>query len=129
MSCPLLLFAQAAEKVAEKAAEKTGDPVALFISSPMPIILLMFVGFWFFILLPAQRKEKKQREMIMSGIKKNDEILTTSGFIGTVANVREGEDEITIKLDDNCKVRMKKSSIAQILKAKEAKPEDGKPAT
>ncbi|HEX3316096.1 MAG TPA: preprotein translocase subunit YajC, partial [Gemmataceae bacterium] len=55
----------------------------------------------------------------LSSLKKNDEVLTSSGFIGTVANLREGEDEVTIKLDDNCKVRMKRSSIVQILKAKE----------
>jgi hypothetical protein len=31
-------------------------------------------------------------------------------------------DEVTIKIDDNCKVRMKRSSIVQILKAKEETP-------
>jgi preprotein translocase subunit YajC len=123
MSAVLLLFAQAAQ-----APEKVGDPIGDMLRSPMPLLFALFIGMYFFVLLPGQRREKKQREMVMNGLKKNDEVLTTSGFIGTVANVREGEDEVTIKLDDNCKVRMKKTSIAQILKAKDAKDE-AKPTT
>src|SRR5262245_49142670 len=98
MSTALLLFAQAQEKGAT-------DPMGPF-GGPLPVMLLVLVGMWFFIILPQQRRDKKQRESIMSGLKKNDEVLTTAGFIGTIANVREGEDEVTIKLDDNCKVRM-----------------------
>jgi preprotein translocase subunit YajC len=116
MSAVLLLFADVA---AAQAADPAKDPMGGFFSSPLPVMLLVLAGMWFFIILPSQRKEKKQRETILSSLKKNDEVLTSSGFIGTVANLREGEDEVTIKLDDNCKVRMKKSSIVQILKAKE----------
>ena len=118
MSAAPLLFAQAQVQAPAPGPEKP-DPMGGFFGTPLPIMLLVLAGMWFFIILPGQRRDKKQREMIMSGLKKNDEVLTTSGFIGTVANLREGEDEVTIKLDDNCKVRMKKSSIVQILKAKE----------
>jgi preprotein translocase subunit YajC len=116
MSAVLLLFADVA---VAQGADPAKDPMGSFFSSPLPVMLLVLAGMWFFIILPSQRKEKKQRETILSALKKNDEVLTSSGFIGTVANLREGEDEVTIKLDDNCKVRMKKSSIVQILKAKE----------
>ena len=116
MSAVLLLFAEVAQ--AAQAADKANDPMGIF-GTPLPIMLAVLAGMWFFIILPSQRKDKKQRETILSSLKKNDEVLTSSGFIGTVANLREGEDEVTIKLDDNCKVRMKKSSIVQILKAKE----------
>ncbi len=114
MLAALILFAQeAAPEAAKGAAEQPGMP-----SFMIPLVL-MFAAFFFIVILPAQRKEKKQREMIVTNLKKNDEVLTSSGFIGIVQNVRPEDDEVTIKLDENCKVRMKKTSIVQILKAKE----------
>ena len=61
----------------------------------------------------------KQRESLLANLKKNDEVLTSSGIIGVVQNLRPEEDEVTVRIDDNCKVRMKKSSIVQIIKSKE----------
>ena len=110
MLAALLLFAD--EKV------PTQDPMGGLIG--FAPVVLMLLALWFLIILPTQRREKKQREEIMTNLKKNDEVLTTSGIIGTVHNVKEGEDEFTLKVDDNCKMRMKKTSIAQILKKKDA---------
>lgn len=112
MLAALILFAQDAQ---EAAKDPAGPPA---IMQMLPIFILM-AAFFFLVILPAQRKERKQRDAIMSSLKKNDEVLTSSGIIGTVQNLREGEDEVTIRIDDNCKVRMKKSSIVQILKAKD----------
>ena len=116
MLAAVLLFAQDAAK---------GDPAAApgIFSTPLLPMMLIFGALWFIVILPAQRKERKQRETVLGTLKKNDEVLTSSGIIGVVQNLREGEDEVTIKIDDNCKVRMKKSSIVQILKAKDSAAE------
>jgi preprotein translocase subunit YajC len=112
----LILFAQ---EVAQDVAKDGGGPPQW--TSMLPIFILMG-AFFLLVILPAQRKEKKQREAIMTTLKKNDEVLTASGIIGVVQNLREGEDEVTIKIDENCKVRMRKTSIVQILKAKDETP-------
>jgi preprotein translocase subunit YajC len=115
MLAALILFAQ---ETAPDVKDPSGAPP---FASMLPLLLIVG-AFFLLIILPAQRKEKKQREMLMTNLKKNDEVLTTSGIIGIVQNIRPEEDEVTIKIDDNCKVRMKKSSIAQILKTKEEPP-------
>ena len=114
MLAAVLLFADEAAKV-------EGATPNIF-STPLLPMILIFGALWFIVILPAQRKERKQRETILGTLKKNDEVLTSSGIIGVVQNLREGEDEVTIKIDDNCKVRMKRSSIVQILKAKDSDP-------
>ena len=65
-------------------------------------------------------------------MKKNDEVVTHSGIIGIVANIKEGGDEVTLKIDDNARIRVLKSSIAKIInkkdEAKDAAPPVSPPA-
>ena len=64
----------------------------------------------------------------MAGMKKNDEVVTASGIIGIVAIIKENEDEVTLKIDDNARIRVLKSSIVRI-KKKEEPAKDAAPAT
>ena len=50
----------------------------------VPIILI----FYFFIIRPQRQQQKKIKEML-ANLKKNDEVITTSGIHGTVAIVKE----------------------------------------
>ena len=89
--------------------------------NPMGMLLPLLVIFGLFfvmVILPQNRKEKKQREALMAALKKNDEVVTLSGIIGVVHSIKDG-DEVVLKIDDNAKMRVLKSSIARILSAKE----------
>jgi preprotein translocase subunit YajC len=81
--------------------------------------LLMILAFVFLIILPARRKERAQREMLFNALKKNDEVLTSGGIIGTVANIKD--DEVTLKVDEssNVRIRILRSSIIRILTPKD----------
>lgn len=81
--------------------------------SLMPIIL-MFAAAYFILILPAQRRERKQREALFSALKKNDEVVTSGGIIGVVQAIKDG-DEVVLKIDDNVKMRILKSSISRII--------------
>jgi preprotein translocase subunit YajC len=107
----LTLFAQEAPK-----GDAGGMPPW---ASLMPIIL-MFAALYFIVILPAQRRERKQRESLLSALKKNDEVVTAGGIIGVVHAIKDN-DEIVLKVDDNAKLRVLKSSIVRIV-PKEAAP-------
>jgi preprotein translocase subunit YajC len=81
--------------------------------------LLMILAFVFLIILPARRKERQQREMLFNALKKNDEVLTSGGIIGTVANIKD--DEITLKIDEssNVRIRILRTAIIRILTPKD----------
>jgi preprotein translocase subunit YajC len=95
--------------VEEKAASEN-QPLWSLLLPPFVIIALFF----FLIILPAQRREKKQREALNSALKKNDEVVTSAGIIGVVQNIKPDEDEVTLKVDDNVRIRVLKSSIVRI---------------
>lgn len=117
MLMALVLFAQeVAQEVAKDAGKGAESPASPFFQM-MPI-LLIFLALWVIVILPAQRREKKQRESLFSNMKKNDEVLTSSGIIGTVHSI--ADDEITLKVDEGTKLRMRKASVVQILRSKDA---------
>ena len=107
----LLLLAQ----VEDKAQEPTKAPTGGLFDSPMLPLLIVAAMFIFIVMLPAQqRRERKQREALLTNLKKNDEVVTAAGIIGVVTNIKEGADEVTLRIDDNAKIRVLKSSIAKI---------------
>ena len=115
-----ILFAQdAGAKVADKAAEKAAEQPIW--NNPMFLMIGLMVLFFFIVILPAQRRQRKEAEALMSSMKKNDEVVTASGIIGIVANIKDTGDEVTLKIDDNARIRVLKSSIVRIVKKDESK--------
>jgi preprotein translocase subunit YajC len=105
----LILFAQAE---AEKGGEK--PPAGPFDNFLIPM-LLVGAAFFFLIVLPGQRRQKKEQEALLANLKKNDEVLTAAGIIGTVHLIHEGGEQVTLKIDDNARMRVLRTSIVKIL--------------
>lgn len=76
----------------------------------------------------ALGKPRRDQQRALSGLKKNDKVVTSGGILGVVVAIKENEDEVTLKVDDtsNTRIRVLKSSITQITSgdpAGEAKPQ------
>ena len=54
----------------------------------LPMIVIMFVVLYFFMIRP-ENKKKKEAEELRSNIKKGDKITTIGGIVGTVVDVKE----------------------------------------
>jgi len=86
-----------------------------------PLILVgMFALLYVIVLRPAQRSRDRDRQQLLTGLKKNDKVLTTAGIYGTVVSVSDKEDEVVVKVDDNARLRMLKGSIMRNLSNEEA---------
>ena len=79
----------------------------------MPMILIA-VFFYFIVLRPQASERRKHQEMLKS-LKKNDRVVTAGGIIGTVANIGSDGEEVTLKVDDNTRIRFRRSSISSVL--------------
>ena len=84
------------------------------ISNFIPLIFI-FIVFYFLIIRPQQKKQKEHQGMIES-LKKNDEIVTAGGVLGTIVNIKE--NTFVVRVDENVKIEIEKKSIAYIKKAK-----------
>jgi len=112
----LWAFQAAGEKAADAAAgaDPNAGPSMMSLLLPMAV---MMAAFYFLILLPESRKNK-QRQLLLAGMKKGDEVLTNGGIIGVVQNVKD--DRVVLKVDEarGVTIEVAKSSVGQILKSK-----------
>ena len=90
-----------------------------------PIMFLLPVGIvlFYFLFLRPMRRQEQEKQAMLTNIKKNDKIITTAGIYATVVSVAEKEDEIVVKVDDNVRLKMVKSSILRNLTNEEAAKE------
>jgi preprotein translocase subunit YajC len=81
--------------------------------------IFIFVIFYFLIIRPQKQREKEHLKML-SGVNKNDGIVTAAGIHGTVVNVKD--KTLILRVDDNVKIEIEKSSVAFIKKPQNANP-------
>ncbi|MCS7153222.1 MAG: preprotein translocase subunit YajC [Bacteroidia bacterium] len=81
-------------------------------AGPLLIQLIFLVGifavFYFFLILPQRRQQKREQEF-RNSLKKGDKVVTTSGIYGEIVSI-EG-DTLLLEVDKNVKLRMEKAAI------------------
>ncbi|MFZ5517493.1 MAG: preprotein translocase subunit YajC [Candidatus Zhuqueibacterota bacterium] len=83
----------------------------------LPMILI-FVIMYFLIFRPQAKKQKEQRKMI-EALKKGDKIITIGGMYGQVVGLKEKEGTILVKIAENTKIELVRSSVARIIGSEE----------
>ena len=76
----------------------------------------MVVVFVFFIILPQQRRQKKEKNFINS-LKRGDKVVTKSGIHGKVMELNDKDDSCVIETLAG-KIKMEKSSLSLELSSK-----------
>lgn len=77
-----------------------------------PFILLGL--FFLVVILPAQRRRKREEAERMAKMQTGAKVILTSGIVGKIISIKDGEDEIVIKSDDT-KLRVLRASIASVV--------------
>ena len=81
----------------------------------MPFIAIGL--FFYFILLRPQQAEQRRKKELLASLKKNDKVVTTSGMIGTIADISSDGTRVTLRVDDNTRIKFLRSAIQEPLKA------------
>jgi preprotein translocase subunit YajC len=76
------------------------------------ITIVLIIGVFYFLLIRPQKKAQEDHRKMLAALKKNDEVITVGGIHGTIANVKDAS--VTLKVDDNVKIEVQKSSIASV---------------
>lgn len=79
----------------------------------LPIILL-FVGMWFLIIAP-QRKRQKAHDLMLTELKKGDDVITNGGIFGTITRVKD--DRFVVEIAEGTKVELGKGFISSKVEA------------
>ncbi len=81
----------------------------------MLIIFLPVMVIWYLLFAMPQSKERARHDDMLKSLKKNDPVVTIGGIIGTVANVSDYDDEVTVRVDENTRLKMRRSAIREVL--------------
>ena len=86
--------AEQAPAAADAAAETPVNPVAAMVTTFLPMILI-FVVFYFFLIRPQRKKDKKVKEML-NNLKAGDRVCTIGGIYGTIIGIKD--DTVTLSV-------------------------------
>ena len=72
----------------------------------------VLVGIFYFMLIRPQQQRKKQHQQTIESLEPNVRVTSIGGILGTVVQVKE--NTIILKIADNVKIEMLKSSVAYV---------------
>ncbi|GAA5647239.1 MULTISPECIES: preprotein translocase subunit YajC [Vibrio] len=81
----------------------------------MLIMLGMFAVIFYFMIYRPQAKRVKEHKNLMAAMAKGDEVLTSGGLVGKITKISEETDYISIELNANNEVVIKKDFVTAVL--------------
>src|SRR6516225_8912959 len=95
----MLFFLQDAGGAAGGGGAGGGQPAGPGLGGMMIPLVLMFVVMYFLMIRP-QSKQRKERELMISNLKKNDHVETTGGIFGIVKQVKPEDPDLILCIDE-----------------------------
>lgn len=86
-----------------------GSPGGGGFTSIILMFALIFGVLYFFMIRPQQKKEKDRQKML-SELKKGDKVITNSGMIGVIWGIKD--NIMVLKFEEDVKIEFLKSAIA-----------------
>jgi preprotein translocase subunit YajC len=77
------------------------------------LILVVFVGIFYFMLIRPQQKRMKDQQAMLSKLATGDEVVTSGGILGRITEV--GEIFITLEIADGVRIRVQRTQITQLM--------------
>jgi preprotein translocase subunit YajC len=89
------------------AQEQGANPLVGF----LPLILIG--GIFYFLLIRPQQRRAKQQQALVRSAEVGDEIVTTSGIYGTIIDIDEDDDVLTVEIAPGTRIRMVRGGIGR----------------
>ena len=81
------------------------------LAGPMPLLVMMFVLFYFLLIRPQQKRAKEHAAML-GALKRNDTVVLSSGVIGKV--VRVEDKEIGVEVAQGVSIKVVRSMVTEV---------------
>jgi len=81
----------------------------------MLLPLVMIAVLFYLMLIRPERRKRAQHAAMLDAMQKNDKVVTIGGIYGTIVNIQKESKDVTIKVDENTRLRMLRSSIASVI--------------
>ena len=82
------------------------------------ILFGAIIAIFYFMIMRPQQKRQKERDAMLSALKKGDKVIAAGGVHGTIAGM--DEKTVLVQIADNVKVKVERASITSV--EREAEP-------
>jgi preprotein translocase subunit YajC len=86
--------------------------------------LLMLGGFYFLLIRP-QRSRQRAQQALLASLEVGDEVLTSGGVFGTIVEIDDEENVVTVEIAPGTRVKMLRQGISQRFVEEEEEVEYG----
>ena len=77
------------------------------------MIVAVFAIFYFLLIMPVQRRQKKMQKMVRE-LKTGDRVITSGGLRGTIVSLKEDSLQLRIP-PDQVKLELVRSAVAHVI--------------
>ncbi len=77
------------------------------------IILPVFVAIFYFLLIRPQQKRVKDQQAMLAKLANGDEVVTSGGILGRIAEV--GDTFVTLEIADGVRIKVQRTQISQLV--------------
>ncbi len=86
--------------------------------------LLLMGGLFYFLLIRPQKTRQRQQASVLNALEVGDEVMTAGGIFGTLKEIDDDTDTVTVEIAPGTDVRMLRRGIAQRLTEDENQEDD-----
>ena len=88
--------------------EQDGAAAVEFAMVAAPFLAMVFAIFYFIVIVPSKRQQKKVQEFV-DNLKVNDKVITTSGIFGQIMKL--DEQSVQLQVADKLNIKVSKAAI------------------
>lgn len=89
------------------AEQQNANPFITF----LPLILIG--GAFYFVLIRPQQRRAKAQQALLRSVEVGDEVITTAGVYGTIVDIDDDTDVITLEIAPGTQIRMVRAGIGR----------------
>ena len=82
-------------------------------------LILIFVIFYFFLIRP-QQKRTKEHKLMVTALKRGDEVITSGGIVGKIERIL-GDDKLDLSISENVTIQVVQSTVQSLLNKPDTK--------
>ena len=91
--------------------------------TPLLLFGVMGVGLYFVMIRPQKRRMQAQRELL-NQLEVGDEVVTAGGIFGSIVDIDDDDDVITVTIAPGTNIRMLRGGISRRLVDEDASTDD-----
>ncbi len=89
-----------------------GGPAPGLLGSPLVLVLIIGIMFYFLLYKP-EKKRKQERENMLKGLQRGDEVITAGGIYGKITAITD--TTVTVDVANNTKLKLGRQYISSVV--------------